>query len=189
MNRNLATLLMASALFIASSAAAQSEDGASGSSEPFKRVSAALGYVYIPDLPIGISLSFYNVLWDVVGFDGSINLSGDSVPNTSRGEGSLGINLALPFLDGLYVSVAPSIGRVSVVKTTTKETCREYHKEPHCDTVNMKETKIGGLTVGAEAKVTYHLFSLIGLSVGYRIPFDAIENGSFMLGVSLIIQS
>ena len=188
MNRNLATLLMASALFIASSAAAQSDDGASGSSEPFKQVSAALGYVYMPDLPIGVSLSFYNMLWDVVGFDGAINFGG-AVPNTSRTEGSLGINYEIPFLEGLYLAVAPTIGRQTEVRTMKGERCRVYHGEDHCDTVDVKETKIGGLTVGAEAKVTYHLFSLIGLSVGYRIPFDAIDNGSFLFGASLLISS
>ena len=95
--------------------------------------------------------------------------------------------MAIPFLEGLYVGVGPSLSQSSEVRETTKRQCRTYHDERHCDTATVKMTEKGELVFGAEARVIYHLFELIGLSVGYRAPFNELLNGSIVLGAALLI--
>ena len=61
-----------------------------------------------------------------------------------------------------------------------------YHNVPHCPP--QRESSVqDDLSVGIDAKVTFVLFSWLGLTAGYRMPFTDPFGGAAILGVSAVM--
>ena len=111
----------------------------------------ALGYQFLPDLPVGFTLSTYDALWGL-GMEGTLSAGGSRShgQSTDRFSLSLGLNTPTP-IDGLYPSLA-----ISASHTRT---------EQGAHTIEMRTDW------GVDAKLTAFAYSLVGMTVGYRAPF------------------
>ena len=88
----------------------------------------ALGYQFLPDLPVGVTLSTYDALWGL-GMEGTLSAGGSRShgQNTDRFSLSLGLNTPTP-IDGLYPSLA-----ISASHTRTEQGAHtiEHDVVPH----------------------------------------------------------
>ena len=128
----------------------------------------ALGYQFLPDLPVGVTLSTYDALWGL-GMEGTLSAGGSRShgQSTDRFSLSLGLNTPTP-IDGLYPSLA-----ISASHTRTEQSTH---------TIEMRTDW------GVDAKLTAFAYSLVGMTVGYRAPFRDPLGGSVILGLSIALQ-
>ena len=135
--------------------------GVSFADEP----SIALGYQFLPLLPVGFSLSTFGAFGQF-GIEGSLNAGGQSSAQveTVRFSVSLGSNLCTPI--GLYPSLAISAENV---RRTRGDDLIENRTD-----------------WGLDAKISY-VVSWAGITIGYRAPFREPLKGSAILGVSIVL--
>ena len=164
-----------------------------GSIAPFPvHAEASAGFgaaITLPDLDVGATFAAYNLL-HAVGLDGSVLGRQEKIDGRTQdhiiGFG-LGVNVEV--IDGLY----PGLGLAAILtsrQTTSFERatqeCPSYHGEPHCQVVKVV-TPDSEWAAGAEAKVTYVIARWVGVTVGYRAPFDDLAGGGFMFGVGYVV--
>ncbi len=158
--------------------------------------SAAIGYVYLPKVPLGASLAFYDLLGNI-GFEGTVGTYSETAGNEHSRlvSGSLGINLHSP-VEGLYPSLGVGVTHVSGTEDSfnTPNTCIQHsHDEnnnpvPQCPEQQTTKVLEDSLEWSIDARVTYVLLSWIGLSVGYRATLPDPTRGSVILGASFVIS-
>ena len=187
MTSRLARALVAIVLLVGGGIAAAADDRA-------KQLSSSLGVVVAaPDFNMGAAFAFYNALWSIVGVDVSVygSLTHDDGETSQDVGASLGINAEL-LVDGLYPSLGVTIAGGQTKRPTIQrqeKECPTYHGEPHCPVVRGQEIDHQDTAWGLEGKLTYVLFDgWLGLSAGYRMPFEEPLGGSFLLGVAVVMS-
>lgn len=151
--------------------------------------------MYLPKVPLGASLAFYDLLGDI-GFEGTVGTYSETAGNENSRlvSGSLGINLHSP-VAGLYPSLGVGVTHVSRTEDSFAEPVRcsqHYHEGdravPQCPPQQTTEVLEDSLEWSIDARVTYVLLSWIGLSVGYRATLPDPTRGSVILGASFVIS-
>lgn len=130
------------------------------------RPALALGYQFLPLVPIGLSLSLLDT-FGFLGLEATLGAGGSrsDQERTNRFSASLGVNFATPI--DLYPGFA-----INAVHT----------RRTRGDTLIQRRT-----VWGVDTKLTFILFAPVGITVGYRAPFEAPLRGSLILGMSLIL--
>ena len=125
----------------------------------------ALGYQFLPLLPVGLSLSLLDT-FGPFGIEATLNAGGSrsDQERTDRFSGSLGANVATPV--GLYPGLAISF---------------ENSRRSRGDDLIENRT-----VWGMDLKITGFPYSWVGITIGYRLPFSTPFDGSVILGVSLV---
>ena len=136
-----------------------------------------LGYQFLPDLPVGVTLSTYDALWGL-GMEGTLSAGGSRShgQSTDRFSLSLGLNTPTP-IDDLYSSLA-----ISASHTRTEQGAHTI-----VDAVLVAPAEMR-TDWGVDAKLTAFAYSLVGMTVGFRAPFRDPLGGSVILGLSIALQ-